>query len=418
MANVLATPEQLELERLALRVFEAPALRQARERARILLLADPTAKTRDGANGLDRALDLWVMGQIASTINADPSRPHLLWAVDNTPRAWFGHVFPGAAVAIDNPDNVNRVAPLHGDYSYVLEGQFGRPATAQTSISITRAVNGQLRWGDAVATLTDQMIETDAQGRFTISLDQHSAEGRSNHMQIIAGPLQMAIRDSHGDWAEQATAFSLRTTGGPSTETPAEEAALVRKAAQGLEAFVQFWLEFKNSFWEQPQYNRIVGPLGRAREGGWGTQAGGRFLLDPEQVLVITTVGGGARYTGIQISDPWTMSPTPVYQCTCRNLAQSHPNPDGSFTYVIATVDPGVANWIDTAGLREGWFMLRWQNLPAGVEPTSLVRDTRLVRLNELDGALPDGCPRADLPQRRCEILERIAQYKRRCGED
>lgn len=418
MANVLATTEQLELERLALRVFEAPALRQARERARTGLLADPTAKTRDGANGLDRALDLWVMGQIAATINSDPSRPHLLWAVDNTPRAWFGHVFPGAAVAIDNPDNVNRVAPLHGDYAYVLEGRFGRPATAQTSISVTRADNGQLRWGDAVATLTDQMIVTDAQGRFSISLDQHPAEGRSNHLQIIAGPQQIAIRDSHGDWAQRATVFSLRTTAGPSPAAAATEAALVQEAASGLEAFVQFWLEFKNSFWERPQYNHMVGPLGRAREGGWGTQAGGRFLLDPDQVLVITTVDGGARYTGIQVSDPWTMSPTPIYQSTCRNLAQSHPNPDGSFTYVIAMVDPGVANWIDTAGLREGWFMLRWQNLPAGVEPSSLVRDTRLVRLDELDGALPEGCPIADLAQRRRETLLRIAQYKLRCGED
>jgi hypothetical protein len=417
MSNVLATPEQLELERLALRVFEAPALRQARERARALLLADPIARTPDGASGLERALDQWVMGQVAATINRDPSRPHLLWAVDNTPRAWFGHIFPGAAVAIDNPDNVNRVAPLHGDFEYLLEGRFGRPATAQTSISVTRADNGQLRWGDAVATLTDQMIETDDQGRFSITLDQRPADGRANHMQIVAGPLQMAIRDSHSDWAQQATEFSLRVTSGPAQAAPASEDALVREAAEGLEAFVTFWLGFKNSFWDRPEHNRMVGPLGRAREGGWGTQAGGRFLLEPEQALVITTRSGGARYTGIQVSDPWTISPTPVYLTTSRNLAQSHPNPDGSYTYVIAMVDPGTANWIDTAGIREGWFMLRWQNLPEGVACEGLVEDTRLVPLEDLDSALPAGCPLADLSQRRLEILTRIGQHERRCGE-
>lgn len=418
MTNILATPEQLALERLALRVFEHPELRGARERARALLLADPTARTTDGANGLDRALDQWVMGQIAATINSDPSRPQLLWAVDNTPRAWFGHIFPGAAVAIDNPDNVNRVGPLHGDYQYRLEGRFGNPATAQTSISVTRAEHGQLRWGDAVATLTDQQIETDDQGRFSITLDQSPADGRVNHMQLVAGMQQIAIRDSHSDWAQQATAFDLQVTAGPSPAPPAGEEELVREAAGGLEEFVKFWLGFKNSFWDQPAHNRMVGPLGRAREGGWGTQAGGRFLLEPEQALVITTRNGGAKYTGIQISDPWTISPTPVYLTTSRNLAQSHANPDGSYTYVIAMVDPEAANWIDTAGIREGWFMLRWQNLPEGVDPASLVRDTRLVAVGELDGVLPEGCPRADLAQRRREILLRIDQHRRRCGED
>jgi hypothetical protein len=417
MTNVLATPEQIELERLALRVFESRELRMAREDARALLLADPTAKTLDGANGLDRALDQWVMGQIAATINQDPSRPCLLWAVDNTPRGWFGHVFPGAAVAIDNPDNVNRVGPLNGDYEYLLEGRFGNPATAQTSINVTRAEHGQLRWGDAVATLTDQMIEADDQGRFSITLDRSPANGRPNHMQLVAGPLQIAIRDSHSDWAQQATAFSLQVTAGPTPAAPASEDELVREAAQGLDEFVKFWLGFKNSFWDQPQHNHMVGPLGRAREGGWGTQAGGRFLLDHQQALVITTRSGGAEYAGIQISDPWTISPTPVYLTTSRNLAQSHPNPDGSFTYVIAMVDPGAANWIDTAGIREGWFMLRWQNLPEGVDYQTLVQDTRLVSLADLASVLPDGCPVADLAQRRQEILLRIAQHERRCGE-
>src|SRR5690606_30624722 len=84
----LATDGQTAMERLALALFERPEVRAAREQARKLLLADPVAPGKDGAAGLDRALDQWVMGQIASIINADPSRPVLLWAVDNTPRAW------------------------------------------------------------------------------------------------------------------------------------------------------------------------------------------------------------------------------------------------------------------------------------------------------------------------------------------
>jgi len=128
---------------------------------------------------------------------------------------------------------------------------------------------------------------------------------------------------------------------------------------------------------------------------------------------VITTVDGGAAYTGFQVSDPWTISPYPFYATTSRNSSQVTPNSDGSLTYVISLIDPGVANWIDTAGLHEGWFMLRWQNLKTA-EGTSLLRSARLVRLGELDAVLPPGTPRTTLQQRSAEILKRAEDYESR----
>ncbi len=415
--NPLATDDQLNLEALALRIVGSPEVRSARERVRPLLLADRDASTPDGAAGLDRALDQWVMGQVVSVINADPSRPKLLWAVDNTPRHWFGQIFPGAAVAIDNPDNVNRTGPLRGDWCYELEGRFGDPATAQMSINVTLAEDGQLRWGDAIATLTNRDIEADSEGRFTITLDKSPDNGRANHMQLADGPLQIAIRDSHSDWGQQPTAFTIRAVAGPEPLPEKSEQGLAEEAAEGLEEFVNFWLGFKNTFWNTPPHNQIVGPNARIREGNWGTQAGGRFRLAGDEALVIVTTDGGADYTGFQISDPWTISPTPLYLTTSRNLSQSAANPDGSYTYVVSLVDPGVANWIDTAGLHEGWFMLRWQNLPANADIDPLVREVRRVKLSELAGTVPLGTPGADLAGRRAEILKRVAQHEARSAE-
>src|SRR3546814_18421864 len=60
---------------------------------------------------------------------------------------------------------------------------------------------------------------------------------------------------------------------------------------------------------------------------------------------------GGADYIGFQITDPWTLRPETVLRISSLNKTQAKPNPDGSYTYVIALQDPGVANWIDTAGL-------------------------------------------------------------------
>src|ERR1700675_4925022 len=139
MTHPLATNDQRELEALALRIAAAPPVRAAREQARSLLLNNVTARTRDGAAVLDRALDQWVMGGVVAVANNDPSRPRALWAIDNTPREWFGHVFPGAAVAIDNPDNVNRTTPLDGAWEYEITGRFGKNPTAQTSFIVTPA---------------------------------------------------------------------------------------------------------------------------------------------------------------------------------------------------------------------------------------------------------------------------------------
>ena len=405
------------MERLALSLFESRPIRAARERARQLLLADPTAQTNDGRRGLERALDQWVMGQIAASINNDPSRPVLFWSVDNTPRTWHGHVFPGAAVAIDNPDNVNRVAPLHGDYRYRINGRFGEPAAAQTSFNVTLAQDGQLRWGDAVATRTNLDIKADEQGVFSITLDAEPAKGRANHLQLAPGPLQLAVRDSHADWRQLPTRLTIEVVDGPVPADPPAEAALADIAAAGLQDFVEFWLGFKTSFWNQPPHNSMVGPLGRPREGGWGTQAGGRFLLQPDEALVISTRDGASAYTGFQISDPWMISPTPLHRTTSRNLSQVLANPDGSFSYVISLLDPGIANWIDTDGISDGWFMLRWQNIPEAVQTETLVERIRLVKLRELRQHLPAGCPALSLDGRREEIHRRLLQHGIRCGK-
>src|SRR3546814_4292625 len=85
----------------------------------------------------------------------------------------------------------------------------------------------------------------------------------------------------------------------------------------------------------------------------------------------LTTKDGGADYIGFQITDPWTLRPETVLRISSLNKTQAKPNPDGSYTYVIALQDPGVANWIDTAGLHEGWFQIRWQNVSAGGDPTA-----------------------------------------------
>jgi hypothetical protein len=53
--------------------------------------------------------------------------------------------------------------------------------------------------------------------------------------------------------------------------------------------------------------------------------------------------------------------------------------PGGSVRLVVALRDPGVANWLDTAGHRRGTMCLRWVGAKEHPDPK-----TRVVKLAEV----------------------------------
>ena len=67
------------------------------------------------------------------------------------------------------------------------------------------------------------------------------------------------------------------------------------------------------------------------------------------------------------------------YRPGSLNRKQMQLNKDGSFTCVLAHVDPGVPNWIETAGHSLGTMCWRW----IGADRHPLVQ-TRVMKLADL----------------------------------
>ncbi|GLU37319.1 hypothetical protein [Pseudomonas sp. NBRC 100443] len=411
--NPLATTQQLDTERLALRLSEHPAVRSAREQARCRLLADdPAIATGEGRLGLERALDQWTLALAMREANGNPGAPQITWNVDNTPRPWHGHFYPGAALAVDNPDNVNREMPIDGASRYLLRGHFAANRTANFSLKLEVEPQDHAGIGEHLWMLTSQEIECDEQGRFSVGIGPQPIEGVANHIQTRPGRLTLYARDSFSDWRQQATMLSIERLDGPAFPVGLDEGQLVRRVADFLPAFVSFWSGFKNGFLDQPRPNTLVGPIGR--QANWGYLAGGRFELADDQALLITIEHAGARYSGFQVADPWTVAPDPLYRQSSLNSSQQATNPDGSVTFVVSVSDPGVHNWIDTCGLHHGWLLLRWQGFAAEIDASSLIRGCQLVDLAALAAHLPPGCPTVTLEQRRAQIEPRALQYRLR----
>jgi hypothetical protein len=57
------------------------------------------------------------------------------------------------------------------------------------------------------------------------------------------------------------------------------------------------------------------------------------------------------------------------YHRIALNHAQVRPGPDGQVRLVVAHQDPGLPNWIQTAGHRRGTMCLRWVGATHHPEP-------------------------------------------------
>jgi hypothetical protein len=177
-----------------------------------------------------------------------------------------------------------------------------------------------------------------------------------------------------------------------------------------LPGYVGHWRQFGATWLGGFEPNTFKGPLGRA--GAWSYILAGRFALEPGQAAVLTARPGGAGYHGCQITDTWMITPDCSSRQASLNAGQAIPDADGWVSYVIAPEDPGVANWLDTGGLRHGLFIMRWQLFGEGFTPDGLVRGYEVVALAEPAGR--SGIARITPDERRAQLEARGRAYAER----
>lgn len=407
MSNPLYTLDQEAAERLALRLIERADVRAAREAARKGMRGDPAVATPDGVLGLDRALNQWVLALAMREANGDPADPRVVWNVSNPPRQWFGHTYGGAAVAVDNPDNFNREIPIDGSGHYAIDIRFSVDPP-QFSVVIEMEPEHHAGLGRNIGALTLQQLLPHCDGDRRVMVTVGPEPGGPLHLQSEPGRIQIYTRDSQADWNQQPAEVSVRRLDPPAGWQPRSEDQIAAIIIADMPDWVRFWRGFKDTFLGFPEPNRLVGPNGR--DGDWGYLAGGRFCIADDEALLVTLDPVGSYYTGFQITDSWTIAPDPMHRLASLNRSQVTPNPDGTVTYAIALADPGVANWIDTCGLHDGWMLARWQGVPPDAPLGLMIREVRLAKLD----ALPSGIPRVDLDGRRAQVSARAQAFARR----
>ena len=328
--------------------------------------------------------------------------------------------FPNAVARVgwDNPDNPYLSFPVRGDHVYRLRGNV--ESFDLVTINVYSGLLGHTPIADIrnVSGLVSDDLLVDENGDFVLTLSAEPADG--NWLALEPDAYFVIVRRLVSDWErtdEGLWEVLNLTTLGRGAPRPAP-AAIVRQldatAAQVRNLRELLTIAHRITFQLALSPNEISEPAvtdpNIPMADPFQAASRGYFRLAEDEALLIEAPVAACRYTNIQLANPWMESLDYASHQSSLNHATAHADADGRVRYVISRRDPGVRNWLDTAGLLEGSFMARWtycDEYPSDIS-------SRVIALAELDDHVPADTPRVTPEERARIIAARQAAISRR----
>lgn len=406
----VATAEQHAQELAALELVEHPTVKAAYATVAENWLR--RAKASDAMRErFDDAFTEVMFSAAVWSSNQDPLRPKVS-CITRLAHPVDGRHIPGSRWGIDNPDSVYRVIPISGDEKYEIRGRVGPNRMTENYFTLWDAHMG------TVAVLNGRTMEVDPDGSFTITVDSDPAGGRPNHVQTTPEAHEFYIRDVLLHWdRDDPNHLAVQRLG----SQPTRPARTLDEQAEATAAMMAHFANFTGKL-SHGVYKMAPNDFNLAwsadKVGAMRNQVYvmGRFDLQPGEAFVVDVSDGGAEYFTVPLSNIWGTTLDIVDRTGSLNKAQSVPNDDGTYTYVISPTDPGVANWIDSDGLREGILTLRMAEFGEQGPTEDLGARGRVVRLDDLENEVP-GLRRVSERERAAQLADRRAAYLRRLPE-
>ncbi len=305
---------------------------------------------------------------------------------------------------MDCPDCIYTGSGLRGGDTYRLWGNRGtaRYVGLQTMAGMASTAN----------VLLDE-IELAPNGDFEIILSANEHPG--NWMRIADDATQLVVRHFFYDWdTEVASSLSIeRLSGRPPVATGEvvdPQAAMARQLV-ALGDFVEANLDFFLQFARPERPNTFNPPFDGTAMGAAAENRPviGSWRLAPDEALVVEVEPPRGLYWSYSLGNPWWETIDYGRHQSSLNGQQAVVDDDGLLRVVIAQRDPGMANWLDTAGHGEGPIILRCVRTDSAPVPT-----TRVVPITEVAAALPPDTRRVTADERAAVIEARQLAVSRR----
>jgi hypothetical protein len=132
-------------------------------------------------------------------------------------------------------------------------------------------------------------------------------------------------------------------------------------------------------------------------------------LNDDEALIVETKMPAKCPYRSLILTNEIYETTDWYNNHSSLNGAQAQADADGVLRIVVSAKDPGIPNWLDTAGHPRGLIQGRWTDCDS--QPIPMIRK---VAFADVRAALPAGTPSISKEQRERVLRERRAAYQQR----
>ncbi|HEX3840107.1 MAG TPA: DUF1214 domain-containing protein [Acidimicrobiales bacterium] len=247
-------------------------------------------------------------------------------------------------------------------------------------------------------------FELGANGEFEIVLSAEPRDG--NWLPLDEEATMLVVRHFFYDWEHEVpVTMSIESLSGPVAigERSAEEPkAIMARQVIALGDFLEENLTFFLGFSNPEAPNTFLPPLDGTAMGAAAENRPviGSWKLAPDQALIIEVTPPEGLYWSYSLGNVWWETIDYGNHQSSLNGHQAVVDDDGKVRVVVAHQDPGVANWLDTAGHSEGPIILRCVRTDTAPVPT-----TRLLSFDRLAEELPSETRRVS-PGERAEAID------------
>jgi hypothetical protein len=304
-----------------------------------------------------------------------------------------------------NADTVYRSATLTPGGSYRITGKQGSVNHAVIAQVIPRSVENP---GGMRSHLKIGDLKTDAEGRFDVLLSAEKPEEHTGDWwQLEPAANRLMVRMVSSDWKNEVEpTLSIERVDTPISRPRPPAAKLeakLRALPQAVDFIALMFMGHVEEFRDEGYVNRF-----KTYDVAFGALEGQFYynayydLADDEALIVESDVPKTCGYRSLILTNE-TYETTDWYNNhSSLNDAQADVDPDGKLRIVISAKDPGVKNWLDTAGHPNGIIQGRWTGCDSQPIPKATV-----VKLADVDKHMPKGVARVTEEERQQILRER-----------
>ncbi|MEU8118331.1 DUF1254 domain-containing protein [Spirillospora sp. NPDC049024] len=293
-------------------------------------------------------------------------------------------VTPVRKFFFDNPDTDYDIAVLGGASRYRIRGNRGTSAYLAFCVYSAMGRDGTTR----LVNLSDRDIRFSPGGDFEVILSPEEVPG--DWLRADAGSRAVIARQYFLDRdAEVPARYRIEALDEPAPDPPLNDHGFARTArttATFVKAAASLAAQRADGMSATP--NRFVAT---GEHGPYRTPDNDYvvcwYSLDEGEALVIDVRPPECRYWGVHLANRWGQSLDHRTRRTSLNARTAASGPEGNVRVVVSGTDPGVPNWLDTAGHPEGWVLFRWLLADAPVMPAA--ERVGLAALRDVQGAVP-----------------------------